>query len=324
MDGVFRAAVAAVAIALALASRTPAQEPAPELDLGAPEGAVVTARSDRTYDSYALPVAPFGADPAASVRHVEGRVIWSGYRLAEPGASTAEVMAGYREHLSSLGYAPLLDCANAACGGFDFRFGAQLLPAPTMLVDAADFAQFSARMPGPGDRETYASVLVSRVLGAIHVQTVVVAPGAPGVAIGPAPAPTAASESPVILAQDEARLLERLNADGHVPVDGLMFETGGAALSEGSAPAIELLAQLLARNAELSVVIVGHSDNQGTLDSNLALSQRRAEAVRDALVGRGVAAARLEAKGIGYLAPVTTNVTEEGRQRNRRVELVLR
>jgi len=72
------------------------------------------------------------------------------------------------------------------------------------------------------------------------------------------------------------------------------------------------------------VVIVGHSDNQGTLDANLALSQRRAEAVRDALVSRGVAAERLDARGVGFLAPVASNATEEGRARNRRVELVLR
>jgi OOP family OmpA-OmpF porin len=71
-------------------------------------------------------------------------------------------------------------------------------------------------------------------------------------------------------------------------------------------------------------VIVGHSDNQGSLEANIALSKRRAEAVRTALITRGVAAERLEAHGVGYLAPVSTNLTEAGRTLNRRVELVLR
>jgi OOP family OmpA-OmpF porin len=128
----------------------------------------------------------------------------------------------------------------------------------------------------------------------------------------------------VILAQDEKSLLDRLTDTGHVPVQGLIFETGGAALSEGSAPALEILARFLSRNPELAVVIVGHSDNQGPLDANIDLSKRRAEAVRAALIKRGVAAGSLEAHGVGYLAPVSTNATDAGRALNRRVELVLR
>ena len=53
-------------------------------------------------------------------------------------------MAGYRARLADLGFQPIFDCATAGCGGFDFRFGVQLLPAPMMLIDTADFAQFSA------------------------------------------------------------------------------------------------------------------------------------------------------------------------------------
>ena len=72
------------------------------------------------------------------------------------------------------------------------------------------------------------------------------------------------------------------------------------------------------------MVIVGHSDSSGDLEMNRALSERRAEAVRAALVERGVAPGQLAAEGVGYLAPLTANSTEEGRAINRRVELVLR
>ncbi|MCH8168788.1 MAG: OmpA family protein [Proteobacteria bacterium] len=325
-----RALILAILLATGIAGAAPAQELPPEsppvLDPGAPEGAVSTAHSDRPFDRYALPVGRY-APGAANAREIEGRVIWSGFRLDAPDVSTAEVMEGYRTRLAALGYRPLLDCADAACGGFDFRFAVQLLPPPAMLVDTADFAQLSAgRSADAGadnSAETFVSVLVSRLLGAVYIQTVIVAPADPGLMITPAPPPDAAAR-PVILAQDEKSLFDRLTEFGHVPVQGLVFETGGAALSEGSAPALDILARFLSRNPELAVVIVGHSDNQGSLDANIALSERRAGAVRAALIERGVAAGRLEAHGVGYLAPVSTNATEAGRTLNRRVELVLR
>jgi len=325
-----RALILASLLATGIAGAAPAQELPPgqqtALDPGAPEGAVATAHSDRPFDRYALPVGRY-APGAANAREIEGRVIWSGFRLDLPDVSTAEVMEGYRTRLAALGYRVIFDCANAACGGFDFRFAAQLLPPPAMLIDTADFTQLSAsRSADTGadtGAETFVSVLVSRLLGAVHIQTVIVAPGDPGLMITPTPDPDAAAR-PVILAQDEESLLDRLTEFGHVPVRGLVFETGGAALSEGSAPALDILARFLSRNPALAVVIVGHSDNQGSLEANVALSKRRAEAVRAALVERGVAGARLEAHGVGYLAPVASNASEAGRTLNRRVELVLR
>ena len=315
-------AVALASLALAALAQEPPANSALVLDPGAPEGAISTAHLDRPFDRYALPVAPY-APGTVNAREIEGRVIWSGFRLDAPDVSTAEVMEGYRTRLAALGYQPIFDCATTACGGFDFRFAVLLLPPPTMLIDTADFAQYSASRIDDNGAETFVSVLVSRLLGAVHIQTVVVAPGDPGLIIAPAPEPNAAAQ-PVVLAQDERSLLDRLTEFGHVPVQGLVFETGGAALSEGSAPALDILARFLSRNPELAVVIVGHSDNQGTLDANIALSKRRAEAVRTALIERGVAAGGLDAHGIGYLAPVTTNATSAGRTLNRRVELVLR
>jgi OOP family OmpA-OmpF porin len=320
LAAILAATIAGGADIPALAQEPPETRPA--LDIGAPEGAVFTAHSDRPFDRYALPADPY-APGAPGFREVQGRVIWSGFRLDTDGISTAEVMAGYRTRLAALGLQPILDCATAACGGFDFRFAVQLLPPPAMLIDTADFAQLSASRVNEDGTETFVSVLVSRLLGAVHIQTVMVASGEPGLMILPSPEPGAAAQ-PAILDQDEQSLLDRLTEFGHVPVHGLIFETGGAELSEGSAPALETLARMLSGNPDLAVVIVGHSDNQGALDANIALSKHRSEAVRAALVQRGVDAGRLDAHGVGYLAPVLTNATEAGRAQNRRVELVLR
>jgi len=79
----------------------------------------------------------------------------------------------------------------------------------------------------------------------------------------------------------------------------------------------------LNNNPDLKIFIVGHSDNKGSLDYNTDLSQRRANAVVNELVNsHGINSSRVTAKGLGFLAPVASNKTEEGRAKNRRVELV--
>jgi OOP family OmpA-OmpF porin len=323
-----RAILLALALAApAAAAQEPVQPPArPEpvatpdlgpLDLGAPAGAELTARTDHPFDRYALPVGPYGPD-GAQARTLEGRVVRSAWRLADPQATTAAVMAAYRERLAQLGYEPLLACATDACGGFDFRFAVELLPPPAMLLDAADFAQLSARREAEVG-EVFASVLVSRLLGAVYVQTVAVAPAVPAQSIVPAPGGMA-----LALSGDAATLLARLTEAGHLRLDGVTFAPGSAEIEAGSAPALDRAAALLAARSDLAVLIVGHSDNQGPLADNIALSQRRAEAVRQALIARGIDGARLEAHGAGFLAPLASNATEEGRAQNRRVELVVR
>lgn len=114
-----------------------------------------------------------------------------------------------------------------------------------------------------------------------------------------------------------------LQAAGHVEVPGVFFDTGKAELKPESAAAVGEVAKLLKADAALKVHVVGHTDNVAALELNLKLSQARAEAVMQALVSQhGIAAARLAARGVGPLAPVASNDNDEGRAKNRRVELV--
>jgi len=114
-----------------------------------------------------------------------------------------------------------------------------------------------------------------------------------------------------------------LNSTGHVEVPGIFFDTAKADLKPESDPAIAEVAKLLKADASLKVYVVGHTDNVSTLEVNLKLSQARADAVVQALVTKhGIAAARLVGRGVGPLAPVASNDAEDGRARNRRVELV--
>lgn len=121
---------------------------------------------------------------------------------------------------------------------------------------------------------------------------------------------------------DAAALGARIAADGKVAVYGIYFDTGKSVLKPESAPTLEEIGKLLKQNGKLKLYVVGHTDNQGTPEANLKLSGKRADAVVRALQGQGVAGARLKAAGVGQYCPVATNRTEEGRAKNRRVELV--
>ena len=122
---------------------------------------------------------------------------------------------------------------------------------------------------------------------------------------------------------DAAAFGSDLKATGHVAVYGITFDTDKSEVKAESKPALEEIAKLLTQNPAYRLKVVGHTDMTGPLDANMKLSQARAEAVVQALVTRhGIASSRLKGYGVGPLAPVATNDTEEGRAKNRRVELV--
>jgi len=118
-------------------------------------------------------------------------------------------------------------------------------------------------------------------------------------------------------------LRDGLAQNGHVEVPGIFFDFAKADIKPESEPALKELAKLLENSPSLKVWVVGHTDNVGSAESNKTLSSARAAAVVKALTGRfNINATRLAAQGVGPFAPVATNTTDEGRARNRRVELV--
>jgi hypothetical protein len=114
-----------------------------------------------------------------------------------------------------------------------------------------------------------------------------------------------------------------IKSTGHATVYGIYFDTGKSEVKPESQAALQEVAKLLSSDPGLKLLVVGHTDSVGQIEANMKLSQARAEAVVQALTKNyGVAAARLKAQGAGPIAPVATNRTEEGRAKNRRVELV--
>jgi outer membrane protein OmpA-like peptidoglycan-associated protein len=122
---------------------------------------------------------------------------------------------------------------------------------------------------------------------------------------------------------DAAAFSSDIRSTGHAAVYGIYFDTGKADIKPESAQAIGEIGKLLKADPELKVFVVGHTDNTGTVEGNVKLSDARAQAVMQALIrDQGIAPARLRATGCGQYAPVAANDTEEGRAKNRRVELV--
>lgn len=311
-------------VLLALLAAWPATGHGLELDFpGRPD---LSAEVIRNPDSYMLPVGPWSGGEMPTLE-VTGRVVQQAWRLRAPGLTTLQILRPLRKQLVESGFELLLDCDGRNCGGFDFRFGTRVLPAPDMFVDLFDYRFVSARK-GSGGTAQYLSVLVSRSAGTGYVQVIHVTPetseagqirasGKPRSADTGATAGTGADGA----AESLSRTLE---TSGYAILGDLEFETGSAQLGSGPFGSLATLAGFLRDRPSRRIALVGHTDSVGSLESNIALSRRRAEAVARRLIdAHGVAAEKLEARGVGYLAPVASNLTEPGRDANRRVEAVV-
>jgi len=118
-------------------------------------------------------------------------------------------------------------------------------------------------------------------------------------------------------------MFDALNREGHVALY-INFDTGKSAIKQESRPIIDQIAEMLKANPGLAISVEGHTDNVGNSKSNKTLSVERAKAVVAAIAAQGVDSKRLSASGHGQDKPIADNKTEEGRAKNRRVELVKR
>jgi OmpA-OmpF porin, OOP family len=122
---------------------------------------------------------------------------------------------------------------------------------------------------------------------------------------------------------NSVELQQGLAATGHIAVYDILFDTGKSDIKPESEATLKEIAKLMSENPSLKLHVVGHTDNVGNLAANIKLSQARAASVVAALTGKhGVADSRLGAFGAGPYSPVASNSTDEGKAKNRRVELV--
>jgi outer membrane protein OmpA-like peptidoglycan-associated protein len=244
--------------------------------------------------------------------------------LAPPGRSGLEVQRNYEAALLAAGGTRLLACTGAPCylQASDIRSDyVTWLSAPSWSSQRADPA---FHIINEGNELNHAIFSITRA-GRMSYVTVLTVQGARE---GTGTVIDIVSRKPMdtgkVSVVDAQAIGQGLKAEGRVAVYGVSFDTGKAEIRPESAPQFAEMARLLKSQPTLKVFIVGHTDNVGQLDANLALSQRRAEAIVAALTrDYGIAASRLQARGVANFAPVAANDSEAGRARNRRVELVV-
>ena len=318
-----RMTLCSVALLGVLASSVVAQ--AITLDL--PTGAKIAATKVDGMSSYLLPVAGF-VDGKIESRRFEGAMTQTVWQMTAPGQTTLEMLMPLRAQLVKAGYKVLFECETVACGGFDFRYGTLNLPEPDMHVDLGDF-RFLAASKGA----EAISLMISRSSAVGFVQMTQV--GGAG-AQDPALMASAGTTGQVALslpataaiAMDRAAAPTDLGASlmtgVAVALDDLVFTSGASALSEGTYPSLKALGAWLTSNPDVRVALVGHTDASGGLEPNIVLSRKRAQSVRQRMIDRyGIPTAQIDAEGVGYLAPRASNMTAEGRDENRRVEVMM-
>lgn len=321
-------AIAVPAIALAWSVAFAQVGAAQGLALEFPGPATMTAERQRPLDSFRLPTGPWTPD-GLPVRVAEGALDIRAWRIEVEGLTTLQIMAPLRNQLAAAGFVTLFECETRACGGFDFRYGTETLPEPDMHVDLGDFRYLSAERTDPDGPEVLA-LMVSRSSNAGFVQVTRVLPAGaqqPATIAAPqitAPAAAPATQPPAATGPaGPGDIGAQLIAGGAVVLEDLVFPSGAATLTDRNYPSLAELAAWLRANPDRRVTLVGHTDASGGTETNIVLSERRADSVRAALVARGVPPGQIEARGVGYLAPRASNQTEAGRTLNRRVEAIL-
>jgi len=266
----------------------------------------------KDFDSFTLPTAQVRdrrSGPTAS-QALEGHITRIQYRAPE-GRSALEVFRNYQQSLLGGGFTSVYQCENQACGN-DFSYA--LNPPSVMHFSGKDQKYLAARLSRPtGD--VYVSVYTTAAYGVGGANKNRVFTLLDVIEVKPM------QTGQVVV--DANAMAREIAATGRVALYGIYFDSGKADVKPESQAALGEIAKLMKQDAALKLLVVGHTDTAGAFDYNIDLSRRRGQSVVQALVsGHGIDTARLKPWGVGYASPVASNRAEDGRAKNRRVELV--
>ena len=312
-------------------------------------GSVIIGYDFRKFDEFVIPLGALkriGERPAAGggtratfepvkSQRVEGRATRILY-VGPPERSPLEIVRNSELELKKNGFDTLYTCAGTQCGEQDgwlaefylYSLDKRLSQTPPRGTGRPE-GQISEYALGSPINQRYLAAKRARLEGDVYVSVYV--------ATNRATHHKETQDHPVILLDvidavpietgmvtvDAAAMAKDISSTGHVALYGIYFDTDKADLKPESRPTLDEIVKLLKQEPSLKLHIVGHTDNVGEFAYNVGLSERRAGAVVKELTAKhGIAAARLKPAGVGMLSPVASNDTDEGRAKNRRVELV--
>ena len=255
-------------------------------------GALIDSHDEKEFDAVDL-VVGYSAAPKPSIvrKDVEGRVYKTFY-IHQGGVSALQVMRNYETALKAEGFRVVVSGKVAS------------LPSMESARDGALFGAFI--LDQGGQPAIYVNILIDPNVGEPVSRVVVVEP----------------EQMKQVYKVDASKLYAGLAAEGRIAVYGINFDTAKSSVSADSEPVLSQVREMLAAHPELKIKIEGHTDNVGGQAANQLLSQQRAAAVKAWLVKAGIAEDRLSTSGHGDSRPLAANDSDEGRGKNRRVELV--
>jgi outer membrane protein OmpA-like peptidoglycan-associated protein len=260
-------------------------------------------REVKDFTSYQLVTGLEAKDMSFQGKAIEGTVTRIVYTNPSD-RSTLEIFRNYRQALADAGGKILYECELDACGKAYARSAWNRFNG---LFAASDGdPRYLAAQVTKGDVHAFVALMVGKQRTQLDVIEV-------------------KAMDTGLVAVDADALAKDIAKAGSVRVYGILFDLDKADIRPESKPTLEAIAGLLKQQPGLSLFVVGHTDSSGEFEHNMTLSAARARAVATAITrDHGIAAARLAAHGVGPLAPVAPNTTDDGRQLNRRVELVAR
>ena len=284
-------------------------------------GSILLGADQKEFEEAVLPAgvgvrSEGGDDVAPKVLDVSGRRTRLFY-FAPPERSALEVFLNYKQALEKSGMSMLWTCADKECGD---GFADQALE--TMHLKLDNTAESALGFVN-AERPRYLLAKLARPQGDVYVMVMAADKTDQQ---RPATFVVIVESKPMevgMVTVAASALDQSLMSTGKAVIYGIYFDFDKADVKPASSPQLQEIAALLNTHADLKLAITGHTDNQGSADYNQKLSQRRADAIVAALTGSyAIAANRLSAQGLGPSAPVASNDTDEGRAKNRRVELV--
>jgi outer membrane protein OmpA-like peptidoglycan-associated protein len=281
------------------------------------EGSQIVDYQQTTFDEYVLPLGrAIGKDSLEKSETVRGKITRIQYET-DKQRSPLEVYSNYEQALQKAGFTALWQCAEQTCGSdkdknrkFNLAVGEY-----RWHGEHTDDQRYLSAKLARSEGDIYVSLYVTRAYGIggarkdkIYTQLIIIE--------------SKPMETGKVVVDANA-MLRGITEQGRIALYGIYFDTDKATLKPESNATLAQIAQLLREQTALKLIVVGHTDSAGDFQHNLSLSKQRAQAVMAALINNyGIAAARLRAEGVAYLAPTASNRHDQGRAQNRRVELI--